>query len=58
MIGGITAGLNKPVKKSKWVTSLEADLDKDVDEIEEYTRTFVAPPPKNKFFAFLDRLVT
>ncbi|MCJ1441225.1 MAG: hypothetical protein MMC23_001711 [Stictis urceolatum] len=33
-------------KKTKWVKSHEADLYKDLEEIEEYTRSFVEPPSK------------
>ena len=33
----------KLYKRTKWITSAEADLRKDLDEIEEYTRNFVEP---------------
>jgi amino acid transporter len=35
----------KLLHKTKWVKPEDADLRKDLDEIEEYTRTFVEPKP-------------
>ncbi|KAF2842262.1 amino acid transporter-like protein [Patellaria atrata CBS 101060] len=37
----------KLVKKTKWVKPEEADLYTGVEEIEEYTRSFVPTPPRN-----------
>ncbi|KAI4154403.1 MAG: hypothetical protein LQ340_001698 [Diploschistes diacapsis] len=34
----------KLIRRTKWVESHEADLTKDLEEIEEYTRSFVEPP--------------
>ena len=36
----------KMFKKTKWMKPEEVDLRRDVDEIEEYTRDYVASPPK------------
>ena len=36
----------KLIKKSKWYKPGEADLYKDVDEIEEYQRTYVPTPQR------------
>jgi hypothetical protein len=36
----------KIVHKTKWVKPHEADLKKDLDEIEEYQRNYVPTPPK------------
>ncbi|ERF70679.1 hypothetical protein EPUS_02545 [Endocarpon pusillum Z07020] len=46
----------KLIKKSKWYKPGEADLYKDVDEIEEYQRTYVPTPPRNKFMYWFDRV--
>lgn len=37
----------KVIKKTKFRKPGEVDLYKDVEEIEEYTRNFVAVPPRN-----------
>ncbi|MCJ1308155.1 hypothetical protein MMC25_001807 [Agyrium rufum] len=39
----------KVLKKTKWVKPEDADLKKDLEEIEEYTRNYVVIPPANKF---------
>ncbi|KAK0712248.1 amino acid permease-domain-containing protein [Apiosordaria backusii] len=44
----------KFVKKTKVYRSDEIDLVKNVDEIEEYQRTYVPSPPKNAFDRALD----
>jgi yeast amino acid transporter len=36
----------KVLKKTRWLKPGEVDLRKDVEEIEAYTREFVAEPPK------------
>ena len=36
----------KLLKRTKWLKPHEVDLQKDLDEIEEYTRNFVERPPK------------
>ena len=36
----------KLLKRTKWLKPHEVDLQKDLDEIEEYTRDFVERPPK------------
>lgn len=36
----------KIVKRSKWVKPVEADLDRDLDEIEEYQRNYIPAPPR------------
>ena len=36
----------KVYRRTKWVGPHEADLRKDLDEVEEYTRSFVEPPQK------------
>lgn len=36
----------KFLKKTKWLKAEEVDLLKDLDEIEEYTRNYVAVPPR------------
>ena len=36
----------KLTKRSKWLKAEEVDLYKDVDEIEEYQRNYVATPPR------------
>ncbi|KAK2753935.1 hypothetical protein FQN54_007294 [Arachnomyces sp. PD_36] len=41
--------------KTKFRKPEEVDVVTGVAEIEEYTRNFVQPPPKNKFFYFLDK---
>ncbi|KAL9101164.1 MAG: hypothetical protein Q9163_003542 [Psora crenata] len=46
----------KFLKRTKWLDPSEVDLYKDVQEIEEYTRTYVPIPPKNKFEWLLDRV--
>jgi amino acid transporter len=46
----------KFIKKTKMKAAHEVDLFSDVDEIEEYTRNFVAAPPENIFVKWLDRL--
>ncbi|KAK4660977.1 General amino acid permease AGP2 [Podospora pseudocomata] len=46
----------KFVNKTKLHRSDEIDLVKNVDEIEEYQRTYVPSPPKNAFDRVLDRL--
>ena len=37
---------HKLVRKTKWVRPVDADLRKDLDEIEDYERTFVPQPAK------------
>lgn len=37
----------KVIHKTKWVKSEEADLKKDLDEIEEYDRNYVPTPYRN-----------
>ena len=39
----------KILKKTKWLKPEEVDLYKDVDEIEEYQRNYVARPPGYRF---------
>ena len=36
----------KMTKKTKWMRSEEIDLQKDLPEIEEYTRNYVETPPR------------
>ncbi|KAK5094481.1 general amino acid permease agp2 [Exophiala xenobiotica] len=37
----------KLIHKTKWVEPAEADLKKDLDEVEEYQRNYVEMPPRN-----------
>lgn len=46
----------KIIKKTKMKALDEIDLVSGVEEIEEYTRNFVATPPKNIFEKWLDIL--
>lgn len=46
----------KFIKKTKMKALHEVDLVSGVEEIEEYTRNFVAAPPKNFFEKWLDIL--
>ena len=39
-------GIWKIVHKTKWVKPAEADLKKDLEEIEEYQRNYVPTPPR------------
>lgn len=45
----------KYYKKTKFLKPHEVDLVKDVAEIDEYTRNYVARPARNKFTARLDK---
>lgn len=47
----------KFIKRTKWLKPEQVDLIRDLDEIEEYTRSYVAVPPRNKFFKYLDKVV-
>ncbi|MCJ1255536.1 hypothetical protein MMC24_003352 [Lignoscripta atroalba] len=46
----------KILKKTKWLKPEEVDLYKDVDEIEEYQRNYVARPPGNIFVKWSDKI--
>ena len=47
----------KLVKRSKWLKPHEVVLrTSEVDDIEEYTRTYVARKPPTIFHAFADKL--
>ncbi|KAK3900778.1 general amino acid permease AGP2 [Staphylotrichum tortipilum] len=46
----------KVIKRTKIYKPEEVDLGKNLDEIEEYERTYVPIPPKNSFDRFLDWL--
>ncbi|KAI4214603.1 MAG: hypothetical protein LQ351_003020 [Letrouitia transgressa] len=46
----------KLLKKTRWMRPEDVDLNKDIEEIEEYQRNYVPTPPKNNFYKFLDNL--
>ncbi|KAK5074296.1 general amino acid permease agp2 [Lithohypha guttulata] len=46
----------KVIHKTKIVKPEEADLKKDLDEIEEYTRNYVPTPPKNAFDKWFNKI--
>jgi len=47
----------KLLHKTKWVKPEEADLKKDLDEIEEYERNYVEMPPRYVFQIFVQDLL-
>ncbi|EHY55765.1 general amino acid permease agp2 [Exophiala dermatitidis] len=46
----------KLYKKTKWLKPEEVDLRKDLDDIEEYERTYVPREPRNAFVKYFDKL--
>jgi len=46
----------KFIKKSKVVKPHEADLQQDLEEIEEYTRNFVEAEDQNRFNRWMDKI--
>ncbi|KAI9677013.1 MAG: hypothetical protein M1817_006852 [Caeruleum heppii] len=46
----------KFLNKTKILRPEEVDLVKDVEEIEEYTRNYVAVPPRNAFVKYFDKV--
>ena len=45
----------KLLKRTRFLHPLQVDLVKDVAEIDDYTRNYVAKPPRNKFVGWFDR---
>ncbi|KAL2430376.1 General amino acid permease AGP2 [Exophiala dermatitidis] len=46
----------KLYKKTKWLKPEQVDLRKDLDDIEEYERTYVPREPRNAFVKYFDKL--
>lgn len=47
----------KLIHKTKWVKPHEADLKKDLEEIEEYQRNYVPTPPKYVSISLFQRCI-